>query len=136
MLGFFGIPVEDQYNLEVMIESPSYNCTLSPYAIVSLGGLFPEERYAEPPHQCSNDNGKLGAIAGARTQAWENVFLAKAIKRLQPLVGGYSLTTRDVKDFMEVCTELCCLAFGSGRLMCHAIDVRLRNGIRRLLCVL
>ncbi|KAH8084590.1 putative phytase [Filobasidium floriforme] len=83
--GFFGIPVEDQYNLAVMIESPNYNCTLSPYAM------------------CPNDNGKLGAIAGAKTQAWENVFLAKAIKRLQPLIGDYSLTTRDVKDMMEMC---------------------------------
>jgi hypothetical protein len=45
----------------------------------------------------------LGAIAGAKTQAWENVFLAKAIKRLQPLIGDYSLTTRDVKDMMEMC---------------------------------
>jgi hypothetical protein len=32
--GFFGIPVEDQYNLAVMIESPGFNCTLSPYAMV------------------------------------------------------------------------------------------------------
>lgn len=59
--------------------------------------------YADLLHQCPNDNGKLGAIAGAKTQAWENVFLAKAIKRLQPLIGDYSLTTRDVKDMMEMC---------------------------------
>jgi hypothetical protein len=31
MIGFFGIPAEDQYNLEVMIESPGFNCTLAPW---------------------------------------------------------------------------------------------------------
>lgn len=86
-----------------MIESSGYNCTLSPYAIVSHGRLKKLPTCpAEFSEQCSSDNGKLGAIAGAKTQAWENVFLAKAIKRLQPLIAGYSLTTRDVKDFMEV----------------------------------
>jgi hypothetical protein len=34
MVGFFGIPAEDQYNLEVMIESPGYNCTLAPWNAV------------------------------------------------------------------------------------------------------
>lgn len=29
--GFFGIPTEEQYNLEVMIEWPEFNCTLAPY---------------------------------------------------------------------------------------------------------
>jgi hypothetical protein len=33
--GFFGIPAEDQYNLEVMVESPGYNCTLAPYLQVT-----------------------------------------------------------------------------------------------------
>jgi hypothetical protein len=31
MKGFFGIPAEDQYNLEVMIEAPGFNCTLAPW---------------------------------------------------------------------------------------------------------
>jgi hypothetical protein len=31
MEGFFGIPAEDQYNLEVMIEAPGFNCTLAPW---------------------------------------------------------------------------------------------------------
>ena len=33
--GFFGIPAEDQYNLEVMIEAPGFNCTLAPWNSVS-----------------------------------------------------------------------------------------------------
>jgi hypothetical protein len=33
--GFFGIPAEDQYNLEVMIEWPGFNNTLAPWNTVS-----------------------------------------------------------------------------------------------------
>lgn len=29
--GFFGYPAEESYNLEVMIESPGFNCTLAPW---------------------------------------------------------------------------------------------------------
>ncbi len=39
--GFFGIPGEDQYNLEVTVEWEGYNNTLAPYTTVSdrpLGG--------------------------------------------------------------------------------------------------
>jgi hypothetical protein len=35
-VGFFGIPAEDQYNLEVMIEAPGFNCTLAPWNAVRL----------------------------------------------------------------------------------------------------
>ena len=54
--------------------------------------------------QCPNDNGKLYAVAGAKTQAWENVFLSEPVKRLQKDFAGYTLTPRDIKDFMEVRT--------------------------------
>jgi hypothetical protein len=37
--GFFGFPAEEQYNLEVMVESPGFNCTLAPYGVVSLVSL-------------------------------------------------------------------------------------------------
>ena len=33
--GFFGHPADEQYNLEVMIESPSFNNTLAPWSTVS-----------------------------------------------------------------------------------------------------
>jgi len=32
--GFFGYPAEESYNLEVMIESPGFNCTLAPWNAV------------------------------------------------------------------------------------------------------
>jgi len=56
--------------------------------------------------QCPNDNGKLYAVAGAKTQAWENVFLSEPVKRLQKDFAGYTLTPRDIKDFMEVRTNI------------------------------
>jgi len=55
--------------------------------------------------QCPNDNGKLYAVAGAKTQAWENVFLSEPVKRLQKDFAGYTLTPRDIKDFIEVRTK-------------------------------
>lgn len=36
LLGFFGIPAEDQYNLEVTIEWSGFNNTLAPYSTVRL----------------------------------------------------------------------------------------------------
>lgn len=38
MLGFFGYPAEEQYNLEVMIEAPGFNCTLAPWNVVRCKG--------------------------------------------------------------------------------------------------
>ena len=32
--GFFGYPADEQYNLEVMVESPGFNCTLAPWNTV------------------------------------------------------------------------------------------------------
>lgn len=34
--GFFGVPADDQYNLEVTIEAPGFNNTLAPFTTVSL----------------------------------------------------------------------------------------------------
>ncbi|KAJ9111687.1 hypothetical protein QFC19_001046 [Naganishia cerealis] len=84
-LCFFGIPVEDQYNLEVMIESPGYNCTLAPYT------------------QCANDNANLAKAVKERLAVWENHFLKDAQKRLAKHIEGYNFTIRDAKDFMELC---------------------------------
>ncbi|KAJ9121586.1 hypothetical protein QFC22_002205 [Naganishia vaughanmartiniae] len=82
---FFGIPAEDQYNLEVMIEWPGYNCTLSPYT------------------QCANDNLDLAKSVKDKLTVWENHFLKDAQKRLAKQIKGYDFTIRDAKDLMEVC---------------------------------
>ncbi|KAJ9106890.1 hypothetical protein QFC20_003898 [Naganishia adeliensis] len=81
--GFFGIPAEDQYNLEVMIEWDGYNCTLSPYKHAS---------HSVP-----------GFGVKQRLSVWENHFLKDAQKRLNKLIDGYEFTILDAKDFMEMC---------------------------------
>jgi hypothetical protein len=43
MEGFFGIPAEDQYNLEVMIEAPGFNCTLAPWNSVRPLSFMPAD---------------------------------------------------------------------------------------------
>ncbi|GHJ87932.1 hypothetical protein NliqN6_4334 [Naganishia liquefaciens] len=83
--GFFGIPVEDQFNLEVMIEWPGFNCTLAPYM------------------HCSNDNAALARSVKDRLTVWENHYLQDAQKRLNKLIDGYEFTILDAKDFMEMC---------------------------------
>jgi len=70
-----------------------------------LGGPCYQIEWLIAAEQCPNDNGKLYAVAGAKTQAWENVFLSEPVKRLQKDFAGYTLTPRDIKDFMEVSTE-------------------------------
>ncbi len=34
--GFFGYPADEQYNLEVTIESPGFNNTMAPWTTVGL----------------------------------------------------------------------------------------------------
>jgi hypothetical protein len=52
--------------------------------------------------QCRNDNSKLYSVANEKLKIWDGVFLEDAVKRLNPLMEGYDVTVRDVKDFMEV----------------------------------
>lgn len=75
--GFFGIPAEEQYNLEVMIEWPGFNCTLAPY------------------HSCPND-GKVYGHVNEKLAQWDKVFLDKAVKRVQKLMDGFEVTSTDV----------------------------------------
>lgn len=75
--GFFGIPAEDQYNLEVMIEWPGFNCSLAPY------------------HSCPNDM-KMYPVVREKLAQWDAVFLKKTTKRVQKLIRGVELTSLDV----------------------------------------
>lgn len=80
--GFFGIPDDGQYNLEVMIEAPGFNCSLAPY------------------HSCPND-GRLYDPVRAKTAQWDAIFLKDARKRLQKSIEGYDLTLTDVKEMVR-----------------------------------
>ncbi|KAL7422599.1 hypothetical protein Q5752_003247 [Cryptotrichosporon argae] len=83
--GFFGIPAEEQYHLEVQIEAPGFNSTLAPY------------------YMCPNADHQGDAETRQRLAQWESVFLKDARKRLAKLVDGYDLTIQDTKDFMDLC---------------------------------
>lgn len=82
--GFFGIPHEDQFNLEVIIEAPGFNCTLSPY------------------HSCPNDD-KVYPKTRAKLAEWDKVFLKDARERIQKLIKGYDVSLADVNNMMEMC---------------------------------
>ncbi|BEI80529.1 hypothetical protein CcaverHIS002_0110580 [Cutaneotrichosporon cavernicola] len=82
--GFFGIPAEDQYNLEVMIEWPGFNSSLAPY------------------HSCPNDL-KVYPLVRAKIAEWDKVFLRNAHKRLQEYMKGYELSLHDVINMMDMC---------------------------------
>ncbi|GFZ52138.1 hypothetical protein JCM24511_09911 [Saitozyma sp. JCM 24511] len=82
--GFFGIPAEDQFNLEVMIESKGFNNTLAPW------------------NTCPDTEGYNKEVLD-RLHQWDDVFLKDARKRLQKHITGYDLSINDVKDFMDMC---------------------------------
>ncbi|WVN90098.1 uncharacterized protein L203_105333 [Cryptococcus depauperatus CBS 7841] len=79
--GFFGIPAEDQYNLEVIIEAPGFNNSLAPYTTC-----------------LHTDN-----IYEAKLAEWDTMFLQKAKKRLQKDMDGYELSLIDIVQMMEMC---------------------------------
>lgn len=83
--GFFGIPVEDQYNLEVMIEAPGFNCTLAPWQV------------------CKAENHTGNTQLPSKLAQWDSVFLADAHSRLSEQISGYDLTFRDTALMMEMC---------------------------------
>ncbi|KAE8542028.1 hypothetical protein D1P53_002205 [Cryptococcus gattii VGV] len=80
-IGFFGVPTDDQYNLEVTIEAPGINNTLAPYTTCRGTGVDYKSKLAE----------------------WDSIYLAKAKTRLQKDMQGYNISFMDVKDMMEMC---------------------------------
>lgn len=80
--GFFGIPDQGQYNLEVMIEAPGFNCSLAPY------------------HSCPNDV-KVYPATQVKLAEWDAVFLKDTRKRLQKMIKGYDLALIDVKEMVS-----------------------------------
>src|SRR5690348_974737 len=107
--GFFGIPAEDQFNLEVMIESKGFNNTLAPWNTVSEVFGHPAvihfARRDQDLHrgladltstQCPDTEGYNKEVLD-RLHQWDDVFLKDARKRLQKHITGYDLSINDVK---------------------------------------
>ncbi|EIW65622.1 hypothetical protein TREMEDRAFT_36131 [Tremella mesenterica DSM 1558] len=94
--GFFGIPAEEHYHLEVMIESPGFNGTLSPW------------------HACKAENHSINVDLPAKLAQWDAVFLSDAQTRLSAQLSGYDLTLADTAAMMEMCAyETVALGFSA-----------------------
>ncbi|KAJ7247042.1 histidine phosphatase superfamily [Mycena rebaudengoi] len=85
-IGFFGYPVEGQYQQSITIEGHGFNNTLAPYTT------------------CPNAQDSTKADRGRGYLAkWASIYLKKALRRLQPQLNGYNLTIEDVYVFQQLC---------------------------------
>ncbi|KAG2091004.1 phosphoglycerate mutase-like protein [Suillus discolor] len=85
-LGFFGYPLEGQYQQEIMIEAKGFNNTLAPY------------------RSCpNNDIPYIGYRGAPPADAWKAVYLRDTVHRLQRYVHGFDLEVRDVYAMQELC---------------------------------
>src|ERR1700753_3481376 len=85
-IGFFGYPFEGQYQQSITIEEGGFNNTLAPYKT------------------CPNASDKSKADRGkAFVSAWADVYLAKAVKRLQKQMVGYNFSVEDVYMLQQLC---------------------------------
>jgi hypothetical protein len=93
--GFFGIPAEDQYNLEVMIEAPGFNCTLAPWNSVSGSPIT----HIHANYECNKEGTNTDWVSKIRE--WEGIYLKDARDRLQKQMDGYELSIRDVANMVR-----------------------------------
>ncbi|KAL0070525.1 hypothetical protein AAF712_002358 [Marasmius tenuissimus] len=85
-VGFFGLPLEGQYQQSITIEAPGFNNTLAPY------------------DTCSNANRTSAAGRSIwYVERWANKYLASARKRLQKNLSGYELTIEDTYTMQQMC---------------------------------
>ena len=84
--GFFGIPTEGQYNLEITIEADGFNNTGAPYSV------------------CPNADKAFGSVGSAAAATYYTTALAPTITRLNKLVtGGLEFTLTDVESMLQMC---------------------------------
>ncbi|KAG7086430.1 hypothetical protein E1B28_002384 [Marasmius oreades] len=85
-LGFFGLPLEGQYQQSITIEAPGFNNTLAPY------------------YSCRNTGRSSVADRGTwYVKRWAEKYLQSARKRLQAQIPGYELTIEDVFTMQQMC---------------------------------
>ncbi|KAG6331252.1 hypothetical protein ID866_7837 [Astraeus odoratus] len=85
-LGFFGYPLDHQYQQVITIEARGFNNTLAPY------------------RSCRNNDDRRKAYRGvAPSYEWKTVYLKNAVRRLQEHVSGMELTIDDVFAMQETC---------------------------------
>ncbi|QRV84599.1 histidine phosphatase family containing protein [Ceratobasidium sp. AG-Ba] len=84
--GFFGHPVEGQYETVVMVQNSKLNNTISPY------------------DSCPNANDTAKAYRGVpRVQAWAKRYLADAIDRFNKMAPNVKWTVEDVYAAQMMC---------------------------------
>ncbi|KAG1849295.1 phosphoglycerate mutase-like protein [Suillus subalutaceus] len=85
-LGFFGYPLEGQYQQQIMIEAEGFNNTLAPY------------------RSCANNDVPSGGYRGQPyADAWKAVYLKDTVPRLQQYLDGFELDVEDVYAMQELC---------------------------------
>ncbi|KAL4077052.1 histidine phosphatase superfamily [Scleroderma yunnanense] len=85
-LGFFGYPLDHQYQQVITIEARGFNNTLAPY------------------RSCRNNEDRSKAYRGiGPSTKWAARYLDKALKRLQRHVSGMELTVADLFSMQETC---------------------------------
>ncbi|ESK88274.1 acid phosphatase [Moniliophthora roreri MCA 2997] len=83
-LGFFGYPIEGQYQQSITIEAKDFNNTLAPYTT------------------CPNFNRAAGR-GQWYVSRWADKYLASARKRLQKKIRGFKLKIEDVYAMQQLC---------------------------------
>ncbi|KAH9467827.1 hypothetical protein Pst134EA_011448 [Puccinia striiformis f. sp. tritici] len=83
--GFFGVPFKSQYHQSIMIEAQGYNNTLAPY------------------YTCNKSEEASKTFVKDIMSNWTEIYLAKALPRLQANLSGYQLTFEDVLSMQKLC---------------------------------
>jgi len=84
--GFFGVQAyANDYRQLIEIEAPGFNSTLAPY------------------EQCPNANNAIAGIAANFTNAWADIYLKDAQKRLAPHLSGLALNSTWLLAMQQTC---------------------------------
>ncbi|KIK61887.1 hypothetical protein GYMLUDRAFT_165643 [Collybiopsis luxurians FD-317 M1] len=85
-IGFFGYPLEGQYQQSTIIQEDGFNNTLA------------------PDSTCKNANkDSLGSRGDWYVKRWAAIYLKQALKRLQSQLDGYKLSFNDVHAMQQMC---------------------------------
>lgn len=99
--GFFGIPMyQTEYHQVIAIENAGFNDTGSPYKTCTNAN----RAIGRLPHiSIVETNGSSGNFGVNESNAWVQIYLQGAVKRLQPQIIGINLTVSDVFAMQQTC---------------------------------
>ncbi|KAB5591557.1 Phosphoglycerate mutase-like protein [Ceratobasidium theobromae] len=89
-LGFFGHPIEHQYQQVIMVTNP--------------GVRFGLNNTISPWETCPNANISSKAFRGTpKVEAWANIYLANALARFKKMAPGVDWTPEDIHAAQKMC---------------------------------